>query len=264
MRLGQSVSGFVLCVLLLSSFACNSKQPAKETQSVSPSVQQDKASPAGAPKASSADASQAPAQSAVPQTGAKPQDDHAISYAKNPERFVREETVPAPFSITDPKTAQEHFDVAINYDNHQQLDKAIEEYKETLQLQPDWALVHFRLAKDYQKQGRGDDAISEWEQATRSDPHYYEAYNQLALAYKAKGYTAKWAQAYSKLVDYPNSGVQMMAHYELGFWYEQAGDRQKAKEHLENYRKLALKAGPEEQQSKRFRNASRELQKLKE
>src|SRR5712692_261433 len=43
MRLGQSVSGFVLCVLLLSSFACNSKQPAKETQSVSPSVQQDKA-----------------------------------------------------------------------------------------------------------------------------------------------------------------------------------------------------------------------------
>ncbi len=126
------------------------------------------------------------------------------------------------------------------------------------------SLVHFRLAKDYQKQGRGDDAISEWEQATRSDPHYYEAYDQLALAYKAKGETAKWAQAYSKLVDYPNSGVQMMAHYELGFWYEQAGDRQKAKEHLENYRKLALKAGSEEQQSKRFRNAVRDLEKLKE
>lgn len=244
---GRSVFRYVLLLLTLFSIACSSRQSAKETQPVSSSPQQD--------KASSQSTSQPPAQAD------KKRQDESISYAKTPERFEKVPPYEPPFNITDPKTAQEHFNVAVNHDHHNELDKAIAEYQKTLELQPDWAIAHDRLALDYQKQGRTDDAIAEWEQATRYNPQFYSVYDLLAAAYERQGKIKKAIEAYSALLKYPPA--QMPAHYQLGLWYAQIGDRQQARSHLESYRNLALKTS-EEPKSDRFQKALRELQKLKQ
>jgi len=248
MRSGRFVFGCVLVPLTLFSIACSSRQTTKETQAVASPAQQDKAS------------SQSPPQPPA-QADKKQQDDSNITYAKNPERFAKVPAYEPPFNITDPKTSQEHFNVAVNHDHHSELDQAIAEYQKALELQPDWAVAHDRLALDYQKQGRMDDAIAEWEQATRYNPQFYSAYDLLAGAYERQGKIKKAIEAYSALLRYPPA--QMPAHYQLGLWYAQIGDRQQAKSHLESYRNLALKTS-EEPKSDRFQKALRELQKLKQ
>lgn len=248
MRSGRFVFGCILVLLTLFSIACSSGQSAKETQPVSSSPQPD--------KASSPSPSQPPAQA-----DKKRRDESNISYATAPERFAKVPPYEPPFNITDPKTAQEHFNVAVNHDHHNELDKAIAEYQKALELQPDWAVAHDRLALDYQKQGRTDDAIAEWEQATRYNPQFYSAFDLLAGAYERQGKIKKAIEAYSALLKYPPA--QMPAHYQLGLWYAQIGDRQQAQSHLEIYRELALKTS-DEPKSDRYQKALRELQKLKQ
>ena len=104
-------------------------------------------------------ASAAQRKSSASQGGQKEKKEaESITYATHPERFVKAEPAPEKFEITDPKTPEEHFSVAVDADNHKQWDKAIEEYKKALELKPDWAVAHFRLATDYNKEGRTDDA----------------------------------------------------------------------------------------------------------
>jgi tetratricopeptide (TPR) repeat protein len=229
--------------------ACSSKPSQNATQSLTSSAQQDKASSANSPQ--------------QPQPGAqKTKDEQTITYAKNPDRFVKQQTSEVPFNITDPKTAQEHFNVAVNFDNHDQLDKAIGEYKKVLELKPDWALAHFRMAQDYQKQGHTDQAIEHWTLATKYDPQFYAAYDLLSGAYERQGNLKKAIQAYSALLKYPPA--QLPANYQVGMWYAELGDVSKAREHLQAYRELVLKSKSVEVQSDRFQKATKELQKLNE
>src|SRR5437867_8227309 len=99
-----------------------------------------------------------PASTTAPQT-------RSISHATDPGRFVRTKPAPVVFNVTNPKSAQEHFNVAVNHDMKHQLDQAIEEYKKALALKPDWALAHFRLGTDYDKKRNRDAAIVEWKEA---------------------------------------------------------------------------------------------------
>jgi len=250
MRFGRSSSGYVASVLILFLIGCSSRSAPKESHSLSSSAQQGKAAaPASSPNGDAV-------------LKAAEDNDQRISYAKNPERFVKVETTEPVFNITNPKTAQEHFNVAVNQDHHHQIDRATAEYRKALELKPDWALAHFRLARDYQKLGRTDDAIQHWELATRYDPQLYSAYDLLAGTYERQGNLPKAIAAYSALLKY--RPAQMPAHYQLGLWYAQLGDRPKARQHLEAYRELALKSKSQEHQSDRFRKASKELQKLKQ
>ena len=264
MRAGERV--LFAAPFLLLCVACSSNPPPRGASSLPRTGEQDKIASAGSPSQPQPSASQHPAQtkptSQQPPASQGKQPD-SVSYATNPERFVKEKPVEPPFNITDPKTADEHLSVAIFDDNKQQWDKAIEEYSKALELRPDWAVAHFRLAKDYQRKGRADDAITQFQEATRSDPQYYEAYYHLALAYKDSGQTRQAIQAYTKFMEYPNAGIKMLGQYQVGLWYEEIGEREQAIEHLESYRRLALESKTAEPRSDRFRKALFELQKLK-
>src|SRR6266700_1098997 len=244
MRSGQWVFGYVLCALILVGLGCSSK-PAQETQSVSSSEQQDKPSPAnGQPQAQSNDA---------------PQDDQAITYAKNPERFRKMETAAAPFTLTNPKSAEDFFAVGVHEDNLHHYDKAIAAYEQGLKLKPDWALLALREAKDYRRLGEKDKAVAEFQRAIKIDPHYWDAHSELALTYKENGDTRHAIEAVSKLLEFPP--LQIPVHNQLGYWFEEAGDKQKAKQQFELYRDLALKTKTEPQ-TERYQAAIRELQKI--
>lgn len=248
MKFGSFFAGAFAFVLMLHAMGCNSHHASK-AEPVSSSDQ----SPASAQ-------SQSKPADETSVTG-NPNEPPNISYSKDPGKFAKMPIYEPPFNIKDPKTAQEHFNVAVNDDHTSRLDQAILEYKKALEMQPDWAIAHYRLAVDYQKLGRIDDAISEWEQTTRSDPQFYSAYDLLAGAYQRKGNTRKAIDVYSKLLKYPP--LQMPVHYQLGFLYEEIGDREQAENHLENYRNLALKTS-QEPKSDRFQKALHEIEKLKQ
>jgi tetratricopeptide (TPR) repeat protein len=218
--------------------ACNSK-PASERQS----PKQAETSPPSGPNT----------------TNANPAEGGSISYAQNPERFRKMETVAPPFHLTDPKTAMDFFDVGVHEDNLQHYEQAIVAYEKALRLKPDWALVCVREAKDYRHLARTRDAIAQLNRAAKIDPHYWDAYAELALTYKDGGETQHAIEAASKLLTFPP--LQIPTHNQLGYWYEEVGDRQKAKQQFEMYRDLAQK-NKAEWQSERYKAALLELEKL--
>src|SRR5436190_267474 len=132
MRSGRWVFVVALCALVLVGLGCT-KPSAKETQPVSPSEQR-----------------AANGQSQT-QPNSSPQDD--ITYAKNPERFRKMDTAPPPFTMTNPKTANDFFAVGVHEDNLQHYDNASAAYEHGLKLKPDWALLAVREAKDYRRLG---------------------------------------------------------------------------------------------------------------
>ena len=81
----------------------------------------------------------------------------------------------------------------------------------------------------------------------------------MALTYKENGDTRHAIEAASKLLEFPP--LQIPVHNQLGYWFEEAGDKQKAKQQFELYRDLALKTKTEPR-TERYQAAIRELQKI--
>jgi tetratricopeptide (TPR) repeat protein len=183
-----------------------------------------------------------------------------MTYAGNPGAFVKTEQSRPELNITNPRTAQEHLNVAMERHYKRDLDGAIAEYKKSLELQPVSSLAHFRLGRAYQEKGDLDNAIAQWKLATRHDPHYYDAYSMLADAYRAKGDLESAAESYAHLLEFPPA--RMAVHYRVGFWYLELGDKPKAREHLESYIDLALNGKSKEPGTDRYEKAVRALEKL--
>jgi tetratricopeptide (TPR) repeat protein len=232
-------------LLLLFCLACNARQAAKNQSSLSPK-------PAESNTAQPAAAAAAPA-------SAGQQSEHSISYATDPGRFVKYPTVAPAFTLTNPKTAMEHFDYAIHEENEKRLQSAIAHYQEAVRLKPDFATAYYRMAKDYLQMGKPEQAIAQWKQATRVEPRYYEAYTAIAFTYKKQGDMKDAIAALSQLLEFPQT--RMPTQFELGYWCEDAGDRAAAQKHFQAYRELAAQSGAE-QHSDRFQMAAKELQKL--
>lgn len=241
MKSGQVLSFCLLVLFILGSVSCSSRQPSQGPPSVSSSAQQDKQS-ASAPGS---------------QSGSSKQD--GISFASNPDRFVKEPTTAPPFNLPNPKTATDFFDIGVHEDNLKHYDKAITAYEQALKLKPDWALVCVREGKDYRRLNQKEKAVAQFQRAAKIDPQYWDAYSELALTYKEAGDTNHAIEAASKLLDFPP--MQLPVHNQLGYWYEETGNRQKARQHFEIYRDLAAKT-KSEQQTDRYEAALRELQKL--
>ena len=242
---GSSTMRKLIVGCLIVFFGCTSKETPQKVASTN---------------SSSETVTAAQTTSSAPPPDAKTKQQKAISYATHPERFVKTTPKSEKVNITDPKTAQEHFNVGVEADNHKQWDKAIEAYQKALELKPDWALAHYRMAADYKLIGRTNDAVAHWEQATRYDPQFYLAYNRLASVYRSQGNLKKAIEAYTALLGYPPA--KLGAHYQLGFAYAELGNRQQAREHLEAYRQLGLKS--QEKESPRFQRAVLRLKQLEQ
>jgi tetratricopeptide (TPR) repeat protein len=95
-----------------------------------------------------------------------------------------------------------------------QPDKAIENFKTTIQLNPAYTPAHNALAATYLEQGRPNDAISECEKALQIDPEYLDALDNLGLALLAQGRTDEAVEKLRLVVSkIPNNAK---VHYDLG------------------------------------------------
>jgi superkiller protein 3 len=80
-----------------------------------------------------------------------------------------------------------HYDLAREYHLHGSSDKAIEEYKKTLELDPKFPEAHYNIGVILYYQGKIDDAIEEFLQEIEVNPIFSNVHYNLALAYYRKG-----------------------------------------------------------------------------
>ena len=66
------------------------------------------------------------------------------------------------------------------------LDKAIDEYKQALSIDPDDAIIHNNIGIAYAGEGRFDKAMPAFRQALKIDPNYIGAHFNLGIVYAQK------------------------------------------------------------------------------
>ncbi len=83
--------------------------------------------------------------------------------------------------------ARTHYELAREYHLHGSADKAIEEYRKVLELDPKFPEAHYNIGVILYYQGRIDDAIEEFLKEVEVNPLFSDVHYNLALAYYKKG-----------------------------------------------------------------------------
>jgi len=117
-----------------------------------------------------------------------------------------------------------------------QVDEAIEHYRKSLQIDPDYVQTHNNLGIAYAELGRFDEAISEYETALRLRPDFAEASSNLGVVLATVGRPdeaiARFEQALRVRPDYAE------AHLNLAYIFAQRGRGDEAERHLAEAKRL--------------------------
>ena len=108
---------------------------------------------------------------------------------KDLEKLYRAETGEAPPPIPEGPIleAEEHFNKGVSFRNLGLLDDAIKEYREAVQIKPDYAGAHYNLGIVLKDKGLFNDAIQEYREALRIKTDFSEAHYGLGVVLKDKG-----------------------------------------------------------------------------
>jgi protein O-mannosyl-transferase len=118
-----------------------------------------------------------------------------------------------------PKEANTHHFLAGCYAAGGIWEPAIKEYENSLELNPLNPSVHYELGDLYVKTGRNDKAAKAYEKAIEINPEYLEAYNNLAAVYADAGKVDEAIALWNKAV-----GINprfLTAHFNLAVFYFQ-------------------------------------------
>lgn len=85
------------------------------------------------------------------------------------------------------QTAIEHNDRGVSYHVQYDMENAIREYKQALQIEPDFIEARNNLGAAYYMIGKIELGIIEWQKALELNWNICEIHHNLACAYKAKG-----------------------------------------------------------------------------
>jgi len=89
------------------------------------------------------------------------------------------------------KQAEKHFKDGFEYQNQGDLDKAIEEYKKAIELNPNYLQAHMNLGAAYIGQKKYDQAIEEFNAVVKLNYYYGTAHYNLGYVYLLKGVKEK-------------------------------------------------------------------------
>ncbi len=96
--------------------------------------------------------------------------------------------------------AKAHFDKAIEHTRAQDLDAAIQEYNESLNINPHSAEANSNLGFAYLDKWNFDRAIEYQAKALSINPNFANAYYGLALAYEKKGDKAEAVKSWTEFI----------------------------------------------------------------
>ncbi|MBO1224839.1 MAG: tetratricopeptide repeat protein [Candidatus Scalindua sediminis] len=138
-----------------------------------------------------------------------------------------------------PDFADTHNNLGIAYGKLGMYKEAIESHKQAIRINPDYALAHYNLGIAYGDLGMDKEEIDAYKQAIRINPDYADAYYNLSIAYGKLGMYKEKIESYKQAIrinpDYA------LAHYNLGVTY---GDLGMYKEAIESY-KQAIRIDPD-------------------
>jgi tetratricopeptide (TPR) repeat protein len=136
----------------------------------------------------------------------------------------------------EPVSAGDHFKRGNEYIQDGELEKAVDEYKQALELEPENVDVLTNLGVVYYNLGRLDEAIAEYLKATEIAPEDADVHSNLAAAYVQTNQLDKALDEYLRAVDLDPSLPE--AHFGLGVVYIQLGENDKAIQAFERFQEL--------------------------
>src|SRR4051794_30551121 len=153
------------------------------------------------------------------------------------------------------KPAVGHYSVANALVLRGRTSEAIDQYKQALQIDPDYAEAHHNLGSAFLLMGRTPEAIEHYEQALRIDPAFAGAHNNLGNALVQTGRAAEAIEHYKEALRItPNSAD---AHNNLAAALAQMGRTSEAIEQL----KAALQIKPYDMDIRKNLTKLEEVQK---
>ena len=122
-----------------------------------------------------------------------------------------------------PEYAEAHYNLGIAYGKLGRRQDEVESYKQAIKIRPDYAKVYVNLGVAYEALGRYQDAVETYKQIIRIEPDYADAYINLGVAYYRLGRYKDAVEPYKQAIkirpDYA------LAHYALGVDYLAIGDK---------------------------------------
>ncbi len=97
--------------------------------------------------------------------------------------------------------AEEHYNLGMVYARQEKLDQAVEEYTETIKLQPDHLMARFKIAVIYDNRNMLDQAEQKYLEVIDLFPRAALAYNNLGLIWERRGDFLKAEEYYIKASD---------------------------------------------------------------
>jgi tetratricopeptide (TPR) repeat protein len=137
-------------------------------------------------------------------------------------------TKPDWYHVRERNFSRDHWSVGNCWKEKKRYDKAIEEYKEALALDPRFADAYNNLGEAYFAQGMLDAAEGSFSRAIRVEPDYASGYNNLGVVYETRGDMNKAIELYRKAIEIEPGHV--LARKNLADAYRKTGQTQKATE----------------------------------
>lgn len=119
--------------------------------------------------------------------------------------------------------ANEYFLLGCRYENAHSYREAIESYKESLRINPNFPDAYINLGVVYYKLGKYSDAIEAFKDAAKVEPNSLLVYRKLGTAYIIRGAYSEAVDAFRKATDIDPDNAE--AHFNLGVAYFLTGDK---------------------------------------
>ena len=147
---------------------------------------------------------------------------------------------------TSPSSSQNHNNLGDMYGRHGNLDKAIEEFKIAIKLNPRYADAYHNLANTYIGKKNIPAAIHNYQQAIKINPYLWQSYQSLAIIYFRQKKFSLAEQYFKKAISINPKNDNL--HVNLGIFYLNLKKKTAAKQQFLD----ALKINPRNQKAKRL------------
>ena len=158
----------------------------------------------------------------------------------------------------DPEYAMAHLNIGKIYKDQRRYTEAVEEYNMALELEPKVAQIHSNLGNALRHLGRLPEAIQEYKTALELGPELAGVHNNLGNAYKQGGRTVEAIKEYKKAIELQSDLAQ--PHFNLGDIYQKQGSFKKAAQ----YYRRALEIRPDYSYAKKALKSLPTTKPLKE
>lgn len=127
------------------------------------------------------------------------------------------------------QTSEEHYTRGESYLGNNMLDEAIEEFKKSIELDPNFSDPHARLGVAYLRKGMLNEALLQFNQSIVLNPSDFEAFTYMGIIYRRKNMTDKSIIMLKKAIEI--NPLYITAVYNLGTAYLNKGELDRAIEY---------------------------------